>query len=254
VARRFPALLMVLALGACIGQPSPTPTFPAIRRILATPYLEPLVAGWMMQYTAQHGPAPFDLETLPHPAGLERAGESGADILVTAQEPPESWFATPLSSQPLAIIVNAENPVQSLTVEELGGLFSGRIGRWEEVGGSTDNVQPVIPLPGDDFRSRFEALVLRDIPAASSSLHAPHPEAMILAVAQDEAAIGYVPLSLVTSEVRILRIDGILPGGTTLEDGRYTLVVQVTAMAPQEPRGAVRDWLAWLQAGQIGAP
>jgi len=208
----------------------------------------------MAQYAKQNGSPPFDLEILPHAAGVELTRASGADILMTTDEPPASWFATPLSSQAIAIIVNQENPVQSLTVEELRGLFSGRISDWSQVGGEAGNVLPVIPLPGDDFRSTFEGLVLPGISAASSSLHAPHPEAMILSVAEDKAAIGYIPLPFASSEVRIVRVGGVLPGKSTLEDGRYTLVAHVIATAPQEPVGAVRDWLAWVQAHEIPTP
>jgi phosphate transport system substrate-binding protein len=247
-------MLVVLLLGGCLSQPSAAPTFPVIGHIVATPYLESLVAGWMGQYADQHGPPPFDLDTLPRAAGLERVDAGQADLLVTFGEPPEDWFATPLPSQGIAIIVNPENPADSLTLEQLGGLYTGRIGDWEEVGESEGAVQPVIPLPGDDFRSQFEALVQRGTSAASSSLHAPQPEAMILAVAQDKAAVGYIPLRLVSPKVRMIRVEGILPGDSTLADGRYTLVARITATAPKEPHGAVRDWLAWVQAEIMPSP
>jgi ABC-type phosphate transport system substrate-binding protein len=84
-------------------------------------------------------------------------------------------------------------------------------------------------------------------PVSSSALLAPDPAAVLSLVAEDAGAIGYLPLSQVTEEVRVARIDGILPGASTIADGRYPLRLTVLATAPQEPSGQVRDWIGWLQ-------
>lgn len=43
--------------------------------------------------------------------------------------------AIPFAVDGLAIIVHEENPVRELTLEQLGGIFAGRITNWNELGG-----------------------------------------------------------------------------------------------------------------------
>jgi phosphate transport system substrate-binding protein len=73
---------------------------------------------------------------------------------------------------------------------------------------------------------------------------------MVSMILANPYTIGYVPLSYSAEEPRIVRVDGILPGESTLADGTYPLLLEVVAMAPEEPTGPLRDWLVWLQAEQ----
>jgi ABC-type phosphate transport system substrate-binding protein len=73
---------------------------------------------------------------------------------------------------------------------------------------------------------------------------------MVSMVMANPYAIGYVPLSYTTDEARIVRVDGSLPGSSNLGDGTYPLLLEVVAMAPEEPTGPLRDWLIWLQSEQ----
>ncbi|MDD5596126.1 MAG: PstS family phosphate ABC transporter substrate-binding protein, partial [Candidatus Omnitrophica bacterium] len=40
----------------------------------------------------------------------------------------------------LAVVVNPKNPVSKLTVEQLAGIFSGKIANWKEVGGEDKRI------------------------------------------------------------------------------------------------------------------
>jgi ABC-type phosphate transport system substrate-binding protein len=106
----------------------------------------------------------------------------------------------------------------------------------------------MVPLGSDELRQRFEALVMNGESPTGNALLAPTPEAMLDAVVADPNAIGYLPMSQSSEDVRNVRVDGVLLGEASLADGRYPLWMEVIAMAPTEPTGALRDWLAWVQA------
>ncbi len=60
-------------------------------------------------------------------------------------------------------------------------------------------------------------------------------------VAQTPGAIGYVPFSRVTGEVRVLMLEGWAPAPTA----DYPLFYTCRWAAPAEPVGALRDFLQW---------
>lgn len=244
--RSLLVLILGLVLTGCAPATTPTPT-PTPARLATTPALERTVSDWVVRYAAETGlPAP-EILVLPPQAAMETARSREAEVAVTGAAPPQGWFVTPLDREGIAVIVHPSNTVRSFSLDELADLFSGRRSNWEALGGADATIQPVIPLPGDEVRLQFEATVLGDVRPYPGALIAPTPQAAAKLVAEDPAAIGYLPLSQVTSEVRTVRVQGILPGASAVQEGRYPLRFEILATAPQEPEGPARDWLAWLQ-------
>jgi ABC-type phosphate transport system substrate-binding protein len=67
-------------------------------------------------------------------------------------------------------------------------------------------------------------------------------------VAEDPGAIGILPSAAVPEGLRAVRIDGILPGESTIASGTYPLTVSLLATAPSEPASPLRDFLVWIQS------
>jgi hypothetical protein len=234
---------------ACAPAPeaSPTPQ-PLLPLVGVTPALEPLVAGWIADYADENGVPAFDLTILPLAAAEEDALANRIVVLVAAAEPPPGWFATPLGHEGVAVIVHPQNPVRDLALEDLGALFSGEVPGWGSLAGTALVVQPVVPFPGDELRSLFQDRVMQTRRIASSARLAPSPSMMGDLVAEEAGSIGLLPWSAVDDRVVVVRIEGALPSETTIGNGTYPLIAQVLALAPQEPQGAVREWLVWMQA------
>jgi len=232
-------MALVLALGSCT--PAPAPTLPPPPpRIAAVPSLEGWVATEVGAYAEQQGVPGFDVDILPEVAASEAAQAGRISLVLTVLDPPAGWFAAPLASVDLAIIVHSSNPVQSLTLDELAGIFSGRITSWGSLGGLEAAVQPVIPLPEDGLRQRFEAAVMEGSDVSPAALLAPSPAVMVQLVGGEPGAIGYVVASDAGGEVRIPRVTG--------AGNPSPLRLTILGIAPEEPSGPVRDWLAWVQS------
>lgn len=238
--------LLLASLAAC----APPPSTPApIPTMVTQPFYEPILVEWAVAYRDElPGPLPFDLDTRTRGEGFDRVEEGGAELLVTSGEPPEGWFATPLGRQALAVVVHPDNPVRDLSIKELGGLFSGLLDSWDAVGGRSLQVQPVLSLPGEPMGEAFSSLVLGPAAAWPGTLLAPTAEALAQVVADDPGAVGVLPLSAVPESVRVVRVEGVLPGETTVDSGAYPLTVALVATAPAEPTGALREFLVWIQS------
>jgi phosphate transport system substrate-binding protein len=194
--------------------------------------------------------ARIDLRVFPLEGALDAAEGGIADVIVAGTQPTQGWFATPLSLAGIAVIVHPSNNIRSLNLEDLTALFNGEIDSWAEFGGDDLPVQTIIPLPSDETREYMNSRVLEDSGFSPDAFIAPSPIAMVAMVTEDEGAIGFIPLSQATDEVRVVRVDGILPQPATVSDGRYPLYMDILALAPEQPRGAAHEWLAWIQASQ----
>lgn len=233
------------AQSACAAAPpSGAPAYP---KVAVTSAIDEMAARWLAAYREQSGPPAFDLLPMPPSQAIEQAEAGEVELVISVADPPPDWFATPLRTDALAVIVPTANPVPTLGLAELRGLFSGAIANWAEVGGPDLPVQPYMAYPGDDLRSRFEAEVMAGLRVAGVAILVPHSRAARAAVAEDQAGVGLIPAAMVDDTVRALRLEGVLPGPSTVADGRYPIRLPIVAFAPEEPIGAIRQWLVWLQ-------
>ena len=249
MAKRNVVLLLSLVLASCSPEPTPTPT-PTIAHVVTTPALEGIVTWWCASYAEELGLSPIELEILPPDEALAVAKSGEVELVISGVEPPPDWFAAVLKIEGIAVVVHPSNPLRVFSMEELAAIFTGSITSWQELGGVDEPIQPVIPLPGDEVRIHFEKLILGDSRPSPAAQLGPTPLAVSMIVAEDPGAIGYLPFSLVTEEVRPIRVDGVLPGPSTIQDGRFPLRLEILALAPDEPIGAAYDWLVWLQSTQ----
>jgi len=241
-----PWTLLALSLAACSGS---TPTPSRLPRLVSQPFYEPVLVDWAVAYRETlSSPLPFDLDTRTRAEGLDRVEQGEADLLVTSGEPPAGWFATPLGRMGLAVVVHPDNPVRDLSLDELRDLFTGLSDSWEDVGGRQLAVQPVLPLPGEPIGVTFALQVLGDANPWPGALLAPTAAAMTQLVAEDHAAIGILPSAALSETLRAVRIEGILPGQSTIASGTYPLTLSLLATAPSEPVSPLRDFLVWIQS------
>ena len=82
------------------------------------------------------------------------------------------------------------------------------------------------------------------------TLLAPTAAAMEELVAEDPGAIGVLPSTAVPETLRTIRVEGVLPGETTIASGTYPLIVSLFATALAEPGDPLRDFIGWIQSNQ----
>jgi phosphate transport system substrate-binding protein len=247
-------LLFLLLITACASAPTPPPT-PQIARILTTPAFEGTIADWAAIFTETQESVLIEIDTLAPQAAIDAVTAGKADLVVAGVNPPPGWFASPLWVEGIAVVVHLSNSVRRLSTDDLREIFTGRVTSWGEFNGDNRDIQPIVPIPGDDVRSQFESQVLRATQFTPNSLLAPNPSVMISMVMEDKGAIGILPLSLVTDEVLDVILDDIIPTESNVQKGLYPLRIEILALAPDEPAGVAREWLAWVQSMlQSGAP
>jgi len=153
-----------------------------------------------------------------------------------------SIIAFPLAQDEIMIVVHPNNPIQHLSKDDLQDIFSGKVNDWNDLGRLSESIQVWIYPEGDDLRQVFDLVILGSEQNTSRAFIAPDPDAMLEAVSSDEAAIGYLPKSWLTENVKAIELS---------ETDVESLTQTVLAVTKANPQGAALILLSCLQ-GDIG--
>lgn len=187
----------------------------------------------------------LDVEWSAYEGGASFAGlfDGSVDLLLSARaiEPREQALATRLSLEiheqvagldAIAVVVHPDNFVESLTLEQVQTLFSGKIVGWYGFGGSDRPVRLLAPMP-----SSGEYQALRRISPGGDFSLPPAAELVsasadvLSTVSSDLRAVGLVSMTLDRSKVRTvpLRMQTqtpssnvpVAPSADSVERGEY---------------------------------
>lgn len=102
----------------------------------------------------------------------------------------------------IKFIVNAANPVKSLTEAQLKDIFAGKITSWKDVGGGDQPILIVAEAPGFGTRSNIVASFGAEISDKARVMQALAQVSQV--VAQAPNAIGYGNASMITNAVTVI--------------------------------------------------
>lgn len=163
-----------------------------------------------------------------------------------------------IASDAVAVIVNPNNPVDSLTLQQISDIFQGKYENWQELGGEDRPIVRVSRESNSGTHIYFLEMVLRLGDPQSRSLFDPNTlllpssEGIIAEVRDNPNAIGYDGLGYVTPEVKVLGIQsspespGIYPSSETVFDGTYPIARDLYAYTNGEPVGVIKAFIEWI--------
>lgn len=169
---------------------------------------------------------------------------------------------TPFLNGGFVFFVNKDNPVESLTVQQLHDIYAGKITNWSEVGGDdVDIIAYQRPNNSGSQTGMYHYIIPEDeIMEAPTEMKIADMGGIIDAVASyenSEGAIGYSYYYYVTSmhytdQIKLVHIDGIEPSDETIADGTYPLINPSYAIinADTPADSPVRDILKWLVSAE----
>jgi phosphate transport system substrate-binding protein len=158
----------------------------------------------------------------------------------------------------IAIIVNVDNPVDTLSIDQLSDIYSGKIVNWLEVGGED---RPIVRLSRETNSGThvyFLENVLRKGDKEDKTLFSmdtlllPSSEGISAEIRQNPNAIGYDGLGYVTEDLKVIAVaedansDYILPSADTVNQLLYPIARDLYMYTAGEPSGKVLEYLVWI--------
>lgn len=162
----------------------------------------------------------------------------------------------------LAVIVNPANPVGQLTLEQLSGIYTGKITNWKEVGGEDRPILILSRERNSGTHVYFLEHVLRrgnekgPEEYSPKALMMPSSQAIVEEVSQSASAIGYVGMGYVTAKEKKIAVgtaaEGpfVLPSIDTALDQTYPIARALLMYVPETHSGLVDTFLDFVLSDQ----
>jgi phosphate transport system substrate-binding protein len=152
----------------------------------------------------------------------------------------------------VAIYLNAANPVRTLSLPQLRGLFTGAIERWSAVGGV--NRRAVIYSRENNSGTYvfFKEHVLKNDDFSDYALTLPGTAGVVNAVSRDPLGIGYGGSSSKTKGVKVCAVCAVngapafLPTEDNILSGEYPASRDLFFYVIADKPGPVRDFINWV--------
>jgi phosphate transport system substrate-binding protein len=158
----------------------------------------------------------------------------------------KSLYAVTIAKDAIAIIVNPKNPIEDLPLDQIRNIFSGTIENWKELGGPLHPIVLVTREEGSGTRESFQKFMMEKEEISLEALVQDSNGAVRQVVASDPRAIGYISLGLVNEQVKALRISGVEPSITNIDNGKYRLVRPFLFVFNGEPEGQAKSFLEFV--------
>jgi ABC-type phosphate transport system substrate-binding protein len=184
--------------------------------------------------------------------------EPNAAVFDELDEAGFAYEMEPIATEALIFVVNEDNPIDSLTTEQIRGIYTGEITNWSEVGGDDAEIVPFQRNEGAGSQALMVKLVMGDTPmmdAPKDYIASAMGELMEVVRSYDNTAnaIGY-SVYYYANEMRmadglkIIAVDGVEPSDETIRDGSYPhrnayYAVIAADEAEDSPTRILYDWM-----------
>lgn len=184
----------------------------------------------------------------PSEAQLAKAERMGKELKLT-----------PIGREAFVFFVNARNPVQGLTTDELKGIYSGKITNWKEVGGKKRAIR-AFQRPDDSGSQTALQHFMGDV-----ALMEPPVEdiASLMGTIIDQVsdyknynnAIGftfryYSTQMVKNNAIRLLQVDGVEPTVESIRSREYPLTNEFYAVTAGSDNPHIESFLEWIVSAQ----
>lgn len=155
----------------------------------------------------------------------------------------------------LAVVVNPKNPVKMLTLDQLAGIFTGRVSNWKELNGKDEKIVVLSREVNSGTHVYFKEHVLRKNDSNSKEEFAPN--ALMLSSSQaiaDEVsgnpdAIGYYGMGYISNRQKAVMVakdeksEYEAPTIENVVNGKYPISRPLFLYTNGQPKGLVKKFV-----------
>lgn len=222
--------------------------------------VHPLAAEIAKRYEASHPGVRIDVQTGGSTRGVTDARSGLAHIGMASRalkEDERDLAAVTIALDGITCIVHRDNPVRSLSRDQVIAIFTGAVTNWSQVGGADLAIAVVNKAEG---RSTLELFLhhfgLKNEHIKAAAVIGDNAQG-IKTVAASPAAIGYVSIGSAQTDaeagvpIRLLALDGKTPSVAAVAAGSWPIARPLNLVVRGEPTGHVAGFIALARSKAV---
>jgi phosphate transport system substrate-binding protein len=235
------SLLLLTTITGCDSKPSQQSTPVQSLSIKGSDTMVHLVSSWTEEFMETQAEIDISVTGGGSGTGIAALINGTTDICASSRGIKEKEreqaeankvfpLEIPVARDGIALIVNPKNPVNSLTIDQVRMIYTGKFTNWKELGGPDARIILLSRESSSGTFVFFQEHVLNKEDFSSSARLLPGTSALVQAVAADRGAIAYVGLGFAaeargTAKTLGVQAEGqpspVLPSEETVRSGAY---------------------------------
>ena len=248
-----------------MNPPMPLPEYPEIDGSSSTVTMHAAIRAYLTDayFVDSHSQTYAALERIipgsDNPADVILAVKYYDETLQDAQDRGADLVITPIAKEGFVFVLHKDNPIDSLTQQQLQDIYSGKITNWKEVGGKNETIIPYIRNWDSGSQTAMEDFMNgKPIIGKNEGIYM---MILLLTQVQDTGSpgIGYniyswsMEQNLEDMDIKIIAVDGIKPDNKNLSDSSYPLMIYTYSYYNNgNAKGkALTDWLLTAEGQSV---
>jgi phosphate transport system substrate-binding protein len=167
---------------------------------------------------------------------------------------------TPIGKEAFVFFVNPKNKVDSLTVEEIQGIYAGKITNWSDLEGNRERIVPFQRPKNSGSQTLLEKIMGETAIMTPLKEEVPAGMGGIIEQVADfrnyDNAIGFSFRFFATGmnpnpDIKLLAINGTLPNPENISSGQYPFTANLYAIIVKDnPNEEIEPFLNWMKGPQ----
>jgi len=255
------AAAVLLALSACSGTRSERTRI----SLRGSDTMVILAQRWAERYAADHPGASIQVAGGGSAVGMAALINGTADVVAMSRPVTEREqrnlhrqrgvdpHAVRVALDAVSIYVHPQNPVRSLTLEQLEQIYTGEVRSWAAFGGPDAAIVLYSRENSSGTYAYFKERVLGGADFAQRTQTLPGTAAVVNAVMRDPNGIGYGGVAYAEG-VRTVPLmhagAAVAPTLAVTSAGRYPLARYLYLVTAGEPEGLARELIDWVRSDE----
>jgi phosphate transport system substrate-binding protein len=265
--RKICASLAALLVLALFGIPESAPAETTVSDLLTgklvitgASTLAPLIAEIGKRFENLHAKVRVDVQTGGSSRGIADARQGLADIGMVSRamkDEEKDLQAFPVARDGVGIILHKENPVQTLTDEQIIAIYTGKITNWKDLGGKD---APITVVNKAEGRSTLEVFLhyfkIKNTDVKAHVVIGDNEQG-IKTVAGSRNAIGYVSIGTAEYDesqgvpIKLLSVGGVAASTENVRNGTFPISRPLHIVTRTPPTGLTKAFIEYTQSHAV---
>lgn len=150
-------------------------------------------------------------------------------------------------------VVNKKVSVDNLTIEQLKGIFTGKITNWKDCGGDDADIVVINRASGSGTRATFEDAVLGGdkVPEDFKPQEQDSSGTVQKMIAETPNSISYLAFSYFSDDIKSLKVEGVEPKDANVETNDWTIWAYEHMYTAKKPDAATKAFIKYMLGDEV---